>query len=142
MRTTARRVRHGLRRPHNWVQLVKFWGVGATGYVVNLVVFAVSVHALDLHHLIAATIAYVVAVMNNFWWNRHWTFGARDGHAGFQAARFFTVSTAAFAIQISLLALLVDAGGLPELPSQAASIALAMPLNFIGNKMWSFRRDF
>ena len=45
---------------------------------------------------LAATCAFVVAVANNFWWNRHWTFGAADGHAGFQAARFFTVSVAAF----------------------------------------------
>lgn len=139
MRTTARRVRHGLRRPHNWVQLVKFWAVGASGYVVNLVVFGICVGPLELHHLIAATAAYVVAVTNNFWWNRHWTFAARDGHAGFQAARFFTVSTSAFAVQISLLALLIELG-LPKLPAQAISIVLAMPFNFIGNKMWSFRR--
>lgn len=139
MRTTARRVRHGLRRPHNWVQLVKFWAVGASGYAVNLVVFGVSVGPLGLHHLIAATAAYVVAVSNNFWWNRHWTFGARDGHAGFQAARFFTISTGAFLVQISLLALLVGLG-LPKLSAQAISIVLAMPFNFIGNKMWSFRR--
>jgi len=139
VRTTARRVRHGLRRPHNWVQLVKFWAVGASGYAVNLVVFGVSVGPLGLHHLIAATAAYVVAVSNNFWWNRHWTFGARDGHAGFQAARFFTISTGAFLVQISLLALLVGLG-LPKLSAQAISIVLAMPFNFIGNKMWSFRR--
>ena len=141
MRTTARRVRHGMRRPHNWVQLVKFWGVGATGYVVNLVVFGLSVEALGLHHLLAATAAFVVAVANNFWWNRHWTFGAREGHAGFQAARFFAVSIGAFLIQISLLALLVGAAGVPKLAAQAASIVLAMPFNFIGNKMWSFRRE-
>ena len=139
MRTTARRVRHGLRRPHNWVQLVKFCAVGGSGYVVNLLVFTVGVHAIGMHHLAAATAAFVVAVLNNFWWNRHWTFGARDGHAGFQAARFFTVSVGAFLTQVSLLALLVDAGGLAKVPAQAISIALAMPFNFIGNKMWSFR---
>src|SRR5919201_5934888 len=90
------RVRAGLRRPHNWLQLVKFCTVGASGYVVNLCVFAVFVEILDTHHLVAATAAFVVAVTNNFWWNRHWTFRARGGHAGFQAARFFTVSIAAF----------------------------------------------
>ena len=138
MKTTARRVRHGLRRPHNWVQLVKFAGVGASGYVVNLVVFAACVEFLDMHHLIAATAAFVVAVTNNFWWNRHWTFRAGHGHAGFQAARFFTVSIGAFLVQVSLLALLVDVAGAPELPAQAVSILLAMPFNFVGNKMWSF----
>jgi putative flippase GtrA len=133
------RVRAGLRRPHNWVQLFKFCAVGASGYVVNLSVFALCVEVLDLHHLVAATAAFVVAVTNNFWWNRHWTFRARGGHAGFQAARFFTVSVGAFLFAALVLELLVSVAGLPELPSQAMAIVAATPLNFIGNKMWSFR---
>ena len=120
------------------MQLAKFCAVGASGYVVNLCVFAVCVELLDLHHLLAATAAFVVAVMNNFWWNRHWTFRARGGHAGFQAARFFTVSIAAFLFAAAMLELLISVAGVPELPAQAISIASATPLNFIGNKMWSF----
>src|SRR5919107_2137675 len=101
------RVRQGMRRPHNWLQLLKFCVVGGSGYVVNLAVFSAAVWALDLHHLVAATLAFVVAVANNFWWNRHWTFEAGDGHAGFQAARFFTVSVFAFLFAATLLEALV-----------------------------------
>jgi len=112
---------------------------------VNLTVFAICIELLGLHHLIAATLAFTVAVTNNFVWNRFWTFKVRSGHAGFQAARFFTVSIATFVVQASVLQLLVAVAGLPELLSQATSVAAAMPLNFIGNKMWSFalepRRD-
>jgi dolichol-phosphate mannosyltransferase len=133
------RVRAGLRRPHNWVQLVKFCTVGASGYVVNLCVFAAFVGLLDTHHLVAATAAFVVAVLNNFWWNRRWTFRARGGRAGFQAARFFTVSVAAFLFAAAVLELLVSVVGVAEVPAQAISIIAATPLNFIGNKMWSFR---
>jgi putative flippase GtrA len=133
------RVRSGLRRPHNWVQLIKFCAVGGSGYVVNLCVFALCVEVLGLHHLIGATLAFVVAVLNNFWWNRHWTFNAGQGHAGFQAARFFIVSVAAFLFAATVLELLVSVVELPELPSQAIAIVAATPLNFIGNKMWSFR---
>jgi putative flippase GtrA len=133
------RVRAGLRQPRNWMQLLKFCAVGASGYVVNLCVFALCVEGLGIHHLLAATMAFVVAVTNNFWWNRHWTFQARGGHAGFQAARFFTVSVIAFLVAASVLELLVSVAGMPKLPSQAIAIAAATPLNFIGNKMWSFR---
>lgn len=133
------RVRSGLRRPHNWLQLIKFCAVGGSGYVVNLCVFALCVEVLGLHHLIGATLAFVVAVLNNFWWNRHWTFNAGQGHAGFQAARFFIVSVAAFLFAATVLELLVSVVELPELPSQAIAIVAATPLNFIGNKMWSFR---
>jgi putative flippase GtrA len=136
------RVRAGLRKPHNWVQLLKFCAVGASGYVVNLSVFALCVEGLGAHHLMGATVAFVVAVLNNFWWNRHWTFRARSGHAGFQAARFFTVSVVAFLFAASILELLVSVAEMPELPAQAISIIVATPLNFIGNKMWSFALEF
>jgi len=132
------RVRDGIRRPHNWLQLGKFCAVGASGYVVNLCVFALCVGPFELHHLVAATCAFVVAVTNNFWWNRHWTFQARDGRADFQAARFFAVSVAAFLFAAGVLELLVSVAGVAELAAQAISIAAATPLNFVGNKMWSF----
>ena len=132
------RVRAGLRRPHNWVQLLKFCLVGGSGYLVNLTVFAIATGVLDIHHLVAATVAFLVAVTNNFWWNRHWTFRARGGHPGFQAARFLTVSGAAFLVAASVLELLVSVLDVAELPAQAISIIAATPLNFIGNKMWSF----
>jgi putative flippase GtrA len=133
-----RRVHLGTRKPANWMQLFKFGVVGATGYVVNLAVFAIQVELLDVHHIPAAVAAFCVAVMNNFLWNRHWTFRATEGHAGFQAARFFTVSVAALAVNLVVLSLLVDLAGAPELPSQAFAVAFAMPLNFIGNKLWTF----
>ena len=133
-----RRLRHGVRKSDNWLQLFKFCAVGGSGYVVNLIVFAFFLQALGVHHLVAASAAFVVAVANNFWWNRHWTFGAGDGRARFQAPRFFAVSVAAFLFQAALLDLLVVVAGLGELLSQAVSVAAATPLNFAGNKMWSF----
>src|SRR5258708_15118031 len=68
------RVRHGVRRTHNWVQFVRFGAVGATGYAVNLGVFAFCVHVLGIDYRVSAVLAFVVSVANNFWWNRHWTF--------------------------------------------------------------------
>ncbi|MFL5827166.1 MAG: GtrA family protein [Thermoleophilaceae bacterium] len=131
------RVRHGLRRAHNWVQLGKFVAVGASGYVVNLAVFTLCAVVLNIHHIAAATIAFLVAVTNNFWWNRHWTFQARGGRAAFQAPRFLAVSVIAFFVALGILELLVSAG-VPEVLAQAISIIAATPLNFLGNKLWSF----
>ena len=135
---THSRVRAGMGRRHNWVQLAKFCLVGGSGYVVNLAVFAAAVKLANVHHLVAATLAFIVAVLNNFWWNRHWTFAAGEGHAGFQAARFFTVSVGAFVAAAVILEILVTKAGTPEIVAQAISIIAATPLNFVGNKMWSF----
>ena len=134
---TAKRIGRGTLRPQNWVQLLQFGLVGFSGYVVNIAVFAVVVGPFGLHHILAAIIAFCVAVTNNFWWNRHWTFDARQGHAGFQAARFFTVSVLALLINLVALELLIR-GGMGDVPAQAVAVAIAMPFNFIGNKLWRF----
>jgi dolichol-phosphate mannosyltransferase len=130
-------VGRGLRKPANWVQLVKFSAVGASGYVVNLVVFTTLVRGLGVHYILAAVLAFCVAVTNNFLWNRHWTFAAAEGHMGFQAARFFTVSVIALGFNLLVLELLVRAD-FEKVLAQALAILAATPLNFIGNKLWSF----
>lgn len=134
---TAKRIGRGTLKAGNWVQLLQFGLVGASGYIVNLAVFALVNGPLSVHYIVAAILAFCVAVMNNFWWNRHWTFDAKHGHAGFQAARFFTVSVLALVVNLIALKLLVG-GGMGELPAQAISVAIAMPFNFIGNKLWTF----
>jgi dolichol-phosphate mannosyltransferase len=134
---TAKRIGRGTLKPGNWVQLMQFGLVGVSGYVVNLAVFAVLVGPLNVHHIGAAVLAFAVAVSNNFWWNRHWTFDAKHGHAGFQAARFFTVSVLALGVNLVVLELLVQ-GGMADIPSQAIAVAVAMPFNFVGNKLWTF----
>ena len=138
-----RRVHLGTKQPSNWLQLFHFAVVGGSGYVVNLVVFTLLAKGADINHLLAAVGAFVVAVTNNFLLNRHWTFrrqGSKESHAGFQAARFFTVSLVGLAVNLTILELLVSAAGLAELPSQAIAVALATPVNFIGNKLWTFDR--
>ena len=91
-----------------------------------------------MHHIVAAIGAFCVAVSSNFLLNRAWTFGAKDGHAGFQAARFFAVSLIGLGVNLAILQLLVAAAGLADLPAQAIAVALSMPANFVGNKLWTF----
>ena len=128
-----------LRRPHNWIQLAKFCLVGATGYAVNLAVFALLVHGFDIHYLVAAVCSFLVAVTSNYVWNRLWTFRHQRGHVAYQGLRFLLVSSVALAGNLAFLSGLVVLG-VPKVPAQAAAIALVMPWNFIANKLWSFRR--
>lgn len=134
----AYRLGAAARRPASWWQLLKFGIVGGSGYLVNLAVFALLAGSLGAHHALAALGAFAVAVTNNFLWNRHWTFGPGDGSAGFQAARFFAVSVGALVLNLAVLELLVARGGVGDLTAQAIAVAVAMPFNFLGNKLWTF----
>jgi dolichol-phosphate mannosyltransferase len=132
------RATSALRRPHNWVQLAKFCTVGAIGYAVNLAVYATLVH-FGLHYSLAALCSWLVAVTNNYTWNRVWTFRGQRGHVGYQGLRFFVVSLLALVANEALLIAFV-AGGLGKVVAQAVAIVLVTPINFVGNKLWSFRR--
>src|SRR5919109_3125338 len=133
------RARHALRQRHNWTQLAKFCVVGASGYVVNLAVYALLLNGANLHYRLAATGSFVVAVTNNYLWNRLWTFRHSRGHFGFQGLRFFVVALLAYGGNLLILTALVELG-VGEIVSQAIAIVLVTPANFIGNKLWSFRR--
>ena len=128
-----------LRSVRNWQQLGKFCVVGAIGYLINLAVYDALLHH-GLHYLVAATCSFLVAVTSNYTWNRLWTFREHRGHLGIQGMRFFLVSLAALGANLLVLHLLIAYGGLGRLLAQAIAIVLVTPLNFVGNKLWSFRR--
>jgi len=135
------RLLHGMRHPANWLQLVRFTVVGASGYLVNLAVYYVEVHELGVEYRAAAAVAWMVAALNNFVWNRHWTFSARDGQIHVQALRFLVVSLVALGFNLVVLTALVQGGGMDKFLAQAVALAASTPLNFLGNKLWSFRAD-
>jgi putative flippase GtrA len=131
------RARAALGRRGNWEQLVKFCFVGATGYLVNLWVFGLLVLVVGLHYIPAAICSFLVAVTNNYTWNRLWTFRDQRGHVAYQGMRFLVISTLALGANLAVLYVLVRAG-LPEIAAQAIAIVLVTPINFVGNKLWSF----
>jgi len=134
----ARAIR-ALRHPANWMQLAKFAAVGATGYAVNLAVYTALLRGAGWHYIYAATVSFLVAVTNNYLWNRLWTFRDQRGHVGFQGLRFFTVAVVAYGANLGILSALI-ALGMDKVAAQAIAIVLVTPLNFIGNKLWSFAR--
>jgi putative flippase GtrA len=132
------RVLAALSSVRNWQQLGKFCLVGAVGYAVNLAVYDALLHE-GLHYLVAATCSFLVAVTSNYTWNRLWTFREHRGHVGIQGMRFFVVSLVALGANLGVLHLLIADAGLGKLAAQAVAIVLVTPLNFVGNKLWSFR---
>jgi putative flippase GtrA len=132
------RVVAALRSGSNWAQLGKFCTVGAVGYGVNLAVYDSILHQ-GVHYLAAATCSFLVAVTSNYTLNRLWTFRDRRRGVAAQGVRFFVVSLASLGANLLVLHVLVTLGT-GKLLAQAVAIVLVTPLNFVGNKLWSFRR--
>jgi putative flippase GtrA len=131
------RVVLALRSTRNWAQLAKFCAVGAVGYVINLAVYDALIHR-GVHYLAAATCSFLVAVSSNYFWNRVWTFRDRRAGIAAQGMRFFVVSVVSLAANLLALHLLITLGT-GKLVGQSIAIVLVTPLNFLGNRLWSFR---
>jgi putative flippase GtrA len=126
-----------VRHVPNWLQLVRYCSVGASGLVVNLVVFSMANRGLP--YQAAGVIGFVVSATSNFVLNRIWTFRAHHRAPHHQYARFLTVSFAGLALNESILTALVELGGVRKIVAQAIAIILATPITFLGNRLWSFR---
>jgi putative flippase GtrA len=117
-------------------QLVRFCVVGASGYIVNLAVYA-ALLAAGVHYVAAATGSFLVAAFSNYVLNRRWTFDAKQERLASQGLRALAVSGVSLgANQLCLLALVaVDAD---HLGAQAVAILLVTPFSFVANKLWAF----
>ncbi len=115
--------------------------VGAAGYVVNLAVYAVGVHGAHLDYRLAAAAAFCFALSTTFALNRRYTFEATGGRLHHEAGRYLLVSLVGFATNLLALQLLVDVAMLAKVPAQAIAIVIAAPVNFVGQRYWTFARQ-
>ena len=130
------RIRHADRSA--WIQLLKFCIVGASGYVVNLVVYYALIHGAGAQYLVASVVAFLVAWLNNFVLNRQWTFPKVGTSPVRQAAKYLIVSVIGLVVNLGILWALVHAGT-DTLLSQAIAIAAVTPLTFVLTRSWAFR---
>lgn len=121
-------------------QFIKFGVVGASGAGVNFVLYHVCLHFF-VPKWLAFAIGFLVGGVNNYWWNRHWTFRSK-GHPLKEFLQFITVSVVALAISEPVL--LLAEHYLPPMPLRNSVIWLiattaGMCWNFFVNKFWTFR---
>jgi putative flippase GtrA len=117
-------------------QFVRFCAVGASGYAVNLAVYAALLGA-GVHYLAAAATAFLVAAGSNYLWNRTWTFRTSGAPMLGQGARALVVSALSLGANQLFLFVLVAAGA-GHLGGQVVAIVLATPFSFAANKLWAF----
>ena len=123
--------------------------VGASSTLIDMGIFAGLVNGLgwgtQLLRGVANTISFTIGVTNGFIWNRLWAFGATEGHAPTQYARFVLVNLVGWALDtvIVLLAFqfaahLVPVGWLP-IVAKAAAIPPVALWNFTAHSLWTFK---
>jgi len=85
-------------------RFVKFALVGGLGAIIDFVVMNLLSHWANLPLVFAGTISFIFAVLNNFTWNRFWTYPESRSRSIFnQLGMFFLVNAAGVAIRIPTL---------------------------------------
>ena len=134
---------HGLFvKGHTANQFMRFCLVGASGVVVNTLVMWAAYHGLGLHEVLSSICAFLVATVNNFTWNKIFTFKnkVQGGRAVIkQYLRFLSVTLIGLAVNLGVLVALVNWFGLDAVLANLAGVLVSTLSNFIGNKLYAFR---
>lgn len=123
-------------------QFIKFGVVGASGFVVNLIVFtlmqrAIPSHAQPVPYYIIYSVSFLAGGVSNYYFNRVWTFRS-TGHAVKEGAQFLTVSVMALLVGLIVSALVAPYFGHGHKTWFIATVS-GMVVNFFLNKYWTFK---
>ncbi|MFC5632980.1 GtrA family protein [Streptomyces bullii] len=125
------------------LEVVNFGIVGASGVLVNVLVFNVLLHVLAWPAMMATVLASVIAMATNYLGFRCFTYRDRDTRGGRRIALFFAFSAVGVVIESGLFyAGYHDLGLHGPVESnvvKALSIVLASVFRFLVCRTWVFR---
>lgn len=134
-----------------WVfkkRFMKFGTVGASGVLVNLVMLYlcreflfIAIQSPGMRLNLSLAVAIFFATVNNFFWNRAWTWSDRkqhpDKHLLLHFGQYALACWVGIVLQVVLTNLLVIY--LHYLVANALAIVFASVFNFLVNNFWTFR---
>ena len=135
-------------------QFTKFCIVGASSTLLDMGLLWLMLRFLPhFPWWLSQSIAFAVSVSNGFYWNRHWTFKARDfGKAHTQYSIFVTTNLVGLAINLFVMKtfLVLLTGKVfhgdhnPDKTKVLIAYVLAIPFgviwNYLAAKHWTFRQ--
>lgn len=122
------------------IQFLKFGIVGFSNTVISLAVYYIFVY-FGVHYLVANGIGFVISVMNAFYWNSKYVFTDKTETSNLKAfSKVFASYGGSFCISTVLIFLLVDLFRVSEWLAPLLRLVVTVPLNFVMNKLWAFRK--
>ena len=137
------------------IRFFKFAFVGITGAIVDFGILNLFSLVLNFPLVLAQAISFVCAVLNNFLWNRYWTYpDSRSKAVSKQVLQFFIINIIGIAIRTPLIPWLDQIIGqmlsrldlnLPvsnTVISQNLALAIAILIvlfwNYFANRYWTY----
>ncbi len=130
------------------IQFIKFGIVGVSNTLVDLGVYYIFVLIDPSLYLPGKTAGFLISVLNAFYWNNRYVFktrGKKDGNSVLlptlkRLGRTYLTYGSTFLLTMLLLWLEVEHWGISELVAPLINMFITIPLNFLMNKFWAFRK--
>lgn len=132
------------------IQFVKFGIVGVSNTVVSYAIYIVSLLIMQkvtmapkYDYLIAQFISFALSVLWSFYWNRKYVFKESREEISWGKSLIKTYISYAFTgiFLNSILAILwVQYLGISKIIAPIFNLLISVPLNFIMNKFWAFKK--
>lgn len=136
--------RQGFLRVGETKRFLRFALVGAGGTFLDFSILSV-LKLLGLATLPANTVSYLAGTLNNFYWNRRWTFRGTRGQLWHrQLIQFVLISLFGLLLNNSLVLLLEPLfsgwlGHWDYLPAKILATGVVLFWNYLANRFWTFR---
>ena len=126
----------------NFVQFFKFGVVGLSNTAISYLIYLLLVY-LGLHYIVANVAAFVVSVLNSFFWNHKFVFkDETGGKRDIRRALIRTYASYAFSgliVSNVLLYVFIELFGVREYIAPLLGLVVTVPLNYILNRQWAFK---
>ena len=126
------------------IQFIKFGVVGISNTLINLAVYYLCVYLFLMHYQLANLLGFLVSVINAYFWNSRYVFKVgRQKWA--QHVKTYLKTVAAYGgtylLSIGLLFVWINLLSISEAIAPLLNVIITTPLNFLVNKLWSFRKE-
>ena len=122
-------------------EFFKFAIVGGIGTIINISILYLLTEKVGIYYMFSAIISFIIAMTSNFILNKVWTFKENIKlKAGKKYLQFGLVSIIALFVNLIFLYLFTEILGIYYIFSQILAIGIALIINFLGNKLWTFSK--
>lgn len=124
-------------------QLFRFAVVGSGNTLLDLGIYAGLTRTIlffEIYYPLAAVIAFVIASLNSFLWNKHWTFQDRFAFHHTQMIKFYVIAAMVLVLNTGFLTIFVEFFHMNDLWAKLLAAIIAGVWNFLMQKFFVFQK--
>lgn len=136
----------------SFFQFIKFCIVGLSNTIVCEGIYVVLLF-LGVHYLAANIIGNLISILNAYYWSNKYVFKAKEGeervwwkvllktYATYGFSMLLSAGLLVFWLEIVKLERFIGDKILSEILAAALNLIITIPLNYVINKYWAYRKE-